>query len=146
LLLILAPLIVAACAWVGSLVATPLSFANGTVRLASQLQHEDAKLTNKTTIESDAFRSTAQSLTGLYDQAWAIRERCRLGGWIFGGFIGLASASSLIGVSVRRTRKDYVPDRGACFSCARCFKYCPKERQRLEELEPKGEMAEGRQG
>ncbi len=146
LLLLVAPLVIAACAWVGSLVATPLSFTSGTVQLASQLQQEDAGLTKQTTVESDAFRNAAKPVAGLYEQAWAIRERCRLGGWIFGGFVGLAAASRLIGVSVRRTRKDYVPDRGTCLSCARCFEYCPKERQRLNDIMPKAETVEGRHG
>jgi len=28
---------------------------------------------------------------------------------------------------LRRRRTDYEPDRGECFACARCFKYCPNE-------------------
>jgi ferredoxin len=133
LLVALAPLMIALCGWIGSLAATPLSFASGTVRLASQLQREDAGLARKgSTVESDAYRTT-QPLSTLYAEAWTIRERCRLGGWIFGGFIGLTGASRLIGLSVRRTRKDYEPDRGLCLSCGRCFEYCPVGKKEPDE-------------
>ena len=35
--------------------------------------------------------------------------------------------AKLISLSLRRTRTDYEPDRGACVGCARCFEFCPNE-------------------
>jgi formate hydrogenlyase subunit 6/NADH:ubiquinone oxidoreductase subunit I len=43
----------------------------------------------------------------------------------------LIIAAKLLALSIRHTRTDYEPDRGACVACARCFEYCPNERVRL---------------
>jgi NosR/NirI family nitrous oxide reductase transcriptional regulator len=44
---------------------------------------------------------------------------------LFGGFVGLVVAGKLIGLTVRRSRKDYEADQGRCLACGRCFDYCP---------------------
>jgi NosR/NirI family transcriptional regulator, nitrous oxide reductase regulator len=150
LLLIIAPLLVIGTGWVGSRLAMPLSFISETVRLADRIEREESGLTGKPadeTEETNAFRATAKPSSDLYGESRAIRKRCRLGGWIFGGFVGLAFASRLIGLSLRRTRKDYEPDRAMCFSCGRCFTYCPREQLRLKNIDapqPKDGTADGR--
>ncbi len=50
---------------------------------------------------------------------------------ILGGFLGLVFGSKLIGLSVRRERKGYEPDRAECLSCGRCIEMCPVEHVRL---------------
>ena len=45
--------------------------------------------------------------------------------------VGLVIGLKLIGLTMRPSRADYEPDRGACFGCARCFSYCPSERVRV---------------
>ena len=145
LMLILAPMLVIGAGWIGSRLATPLAFVSGTVRLANQIGREEAGLTSKATVETEAFSATAKPSSELYAEAQEIMVRCRLGGWIFGGFVGLAFASKLIGLSLRRTRKDYEPDMATCFSCGRCFEYCPREQLRLKNItQSKDGTADGR--
>jgi NAD-dependent dihydropyrimidine dehydrogenase PreA subunit len=60
-----------------------------------------------------------------------LRHRFSLATILFGGWAGLVVGIKLIALSVRQTRTDYEPDRGACFACARCFSHCPNERARL---------------
>ena len=63
--------------------------------------------------------------------ALAVRQRFSVGGWLFGGWVGLVIGAKLIGLSLRHSRRDYEPNRAACFACARCFSSCPNERTRL---------------
>ena len=71
-----------------------------------------------------------ETTQSLFEEAAAIQARFRTGGWFLGGFIGLIIGIKLIGLSVRRSRNDWEPDRITCFACGRCFPYCPQERQR----------------
>ena len=48
-----------------------------------------------------------------------------VGGWLIGGFIGLAVALMIAGRLMPVYRKDYMTNKGRCFSCARCTDYCP---------------------
>jgi len=49
---------------------------------------------------------------------------------LLGGFLGLVFGFTLAGLSVFRYRKDYEPNKGTCFSCARCMDYCPVEKDK----------------
>ena len=55
---------------------------------------------------------------------------------LLGAFMGLVVGGKLIGVSLRKKRVDYVIDQATCFSCARCFKSCPRELLRLGQPVP----------
>ena len=70
-------------------------------------------------------RQTPKEIAGR--SAARIRRKFDIGGWIFGGWVGLVIGVKLISLSLRRKRTDYEPDRGDCFACARCFEYCPNE-------------------
>ena len=86
-----------------------------------------------TTDASDAFRATGKEISQLYEEASSIRDQFGLGGWFFGGFVGLVIGLKLIGLSVWRQRKDYEADRANCLACGRCYAYCPREHVRLKE-------------
>jgi hypothetical protein len=64
----------------------------------------------------------------LLNDAVGIRRHFKIGGWIFGAWVGLVLGAKLVSLSVRRPRTDYEPEHGGCFACARCFEYCPRER------------------
>ncbi|MFH1023068.1 MAG: 4Fe-4S binding protein [Planctomycetota bacterium] len=123
------PVIVAAGGWAGRLLGAPLARLHASVALAEQIRLEEAG-TGDMTPESEAFRGTGRSVTDLFREADAARAKSRLGGMILGIFLGLAFGLTLIALSTRRLRTDYEPDRAACFSCGRCFDFCPKERAR----------------
>jgi ferredoxin len=84
-----------------------------------------------TTLESEAFRSGGQSKADLFADAARVKRSFVAWGWLCGGFLGLATGLSLVGMASRRGRDEYTIDRGSCLSCARCFEYCPREHEEL---------------
>jgi ferredoxin len=131
-LLLLLPVLVFLGGWAGSSLKGITSQAHETVRLAKQIHMEEAGETQETTDASTAFRATGQDVKELYKQASIIRSRFEIGGWFFGGFIGLVIGLKLIGLSVWRQRTEYEANRASCLACGRCYKYCPREHVRLE--------------
>ncbi len=81
-------------------------------------------------VEVETFRNSGQTVPDLAAAAAEVRGRFRTGSMWLGAIFGLAFGLKLLRLSVKRTRDDYEPDRGACLSCGRCFDYCPKERVR----------------
>ena len=124
-LILLLPVLVMLGIGVGSLLREPLSRMQPTVRLAERIAGEELGRYTDNTIESAAFRASDTPNEKLYTEAVALKERFGRSGKWFGAFIGLVIGCKLIGVSIRRKRKGYEPDRGTCYSCGRCFKYCP---------------------
>ncbi|NOU35742.1 MAG: 4Fe-4S binding protein [Kiritimatiellaceae bacterium] len=125
LLILLIPVLIVTGAGAGRLLREPLSRMHPTVRLAERIAGEELGRYKGTTIESAAFRASDTPNEKLYAEAVGLKEKFGLGGMVFGAFIGLVVGCKLISVSVFRKRTDYEPNRGACYSCGRCFKYCP---------------------
>ncbi|MFN8255535.1 MAG: 4Fe-4S binding protein [Bacteroidales bacterium] len=103
-----------------------LALVNPKVKLAksvmtTNLQDETLVLTE----ELKAFKTSGKTVDEVYNDARLILDEFKTGGTLFGGFIGLVFGLTLAGVSVFRFREDYEPNKGTCFSCARCFDYCP---------------------
>ncbi len=131
-LILLLPALVLLGGWVGFSLKTVTSRMDATVRLAERIYLEENGKAAGTTDASLAFRTTGKKIKELYENAADIRAMFGRGGWLFGGFVGLAAGLKLISVSVWRRREDYEPDRARCLACGRCFQYCPKERARLK--------------
>jgi ferredoxin len=127
------PVLVALGAYAGILLAPTLAQVHPTVRLAEQVAREDAGLTKTTTLESDTFRSQKTTTDELVKQAAAVRNSFAWGSPVFGGFVMLVFTLGFLGSFLRRGKPEYHPDRGECFSCGRCFSYCPREHLRLKE-------------
>jgi NAD-dependent dihydropyrimidine dehydrogenase PreA subunit len=131
-LILLLPVLILLGGWMGSGVRMVTARMHETVRLAERIYLEDTGKVEGTTDASLAFRATGREVKELYEEASNIRAEFGLGGWLFGGFVGLVIGFKLIGLSVRRQRKDYEADRASCLACGRCFEYCPKEHVRLK--------------
>jgi len=130
-MLLLAPVLIAAGAGLGMLLAVPLSRLDPQVRLAERLRQEETGQVVGTTDASDAFRATGRPVSELYQLAVERQARFgTLGGWL-GAWMGLVIGLKLVTLSVRRKRTDYQPDRSRCVSCGRCYWYCPGEQVRL---------------
>ncbi len=125
LLLALAPLLIGGGGWLGSRLAVPLSRFADTVNLAEQVRVAEEKPAAPISVEVDGFRRTREEPARLVERALAIRQHLKTGGGWLGAFTGLVLAASLLSLAIRRTRRDYVPDRGQCVSCTRCFSACP---------------------
>ncbi len=140
-LLLLLPVLVLLGGWAGSGIKAVTSRAHETVRLAERIYLEETGEVDETTDASAAFRATGKPISELYEEASNIRAEFGLGGWIFGGFVGLVIGLKLIGLSVWRQRTDYEADRAGCLACGRCFAYCPREHVRLKEAkEARGKL------
>lgn len=135
-LLVLVPIIVLSCGWLGSRLFVPLSRLHATVSLAEEIQLENSGKRIETTDETKAFRATGKTTGELFAEARTIHHIFKIGGWVLGGFIGFIFCVKLINLTIRKKQVDYVTDTGTCFSCARCFSYCPIEKLRIGEISP----------
>jgi len=132
-LLLLAPALVAGGAFGGAKVSMAASRLHPKVELAEKFLNPDKppQQPGARTPESLALARAEQGPKELLAAAMDIRRRFKVGGWLFGGWVGLVVGVKLLGLSVRHSRSDYEPDRAACVACARCFLSCPNERVRL---------------
>jgi ferredoxin len=135
LLIVFLPVLMFLGGWVGWSLRPVTSRMHSTVRLAERIFLEENGKVEGTTNASLAFRGTGKEVKDLYADANNIRGKFGRGGWLLGGFVGLAAALKLISVSVWRQRTDYEADRAGCLACGRCFEYCPKEWTRRKEAE-----------
>jgi ferredoxin len=147
-LLVLLPLLAGAGAWLGGRFSGPASQLHTDVSLAERFVRErDTPPKTGTPTPDDLSLERARQNPGeLLAQAALIRHKFRLGGWLFGAWVGLVIGAKLISLSVHRQRTDYEPDRGACLSCARCLEYCPSElaRRGIMPSEVRGSKIEDR--
>ena len=135
-LFILLPIIIAGSGWMVSRLSIPLSRQHFTVSLAEDIQLENTGRRTETTDETNAFRASGETVAELFSEANVIRNRFKTGGWILGGFLGFIFCVKIIGLTIVKSRTDYTADTGTCFSCARCFSYCPVEQVRLGKMDP----------
>ncbi len=124
-LLLLLPVIIAIGAATGTALREPLSRMHPTVRLAERIAGEYAGIHTEQTIDSETFRASEKTRAELYSEARTLKSGFAYGGAWFGAFIGLVIGCKLIALTLARKRTNYEPDRGACLSCGRCFRYCP---------------------
>jgi len=130
-LFVLLPVILLGSGWIGSRLEIPLSRLHSTVTLAEEILLENSGQRKEMTDETKAFRSSGKPTEELFNEASSIQHRFKVGGWIFGGFIGLVICLKLISLFMRRKQLEYDVDKGTCLSCGRCFAYCPFEQVRL---------------
>jgi len=137
-LIVLLPVLVLFGGWLGSKLSVAASQMDPTVQLAERFsQHQTAPVQpGNQTAESLALMRAERDPKALLTQALETRQSFRMGGWVFGGWVGLVIGAKLISLAVRRNRHNYEPNRASCFACARCFSSCPNERVRLGLMPP----------
>ena len=114
--------------YAGSKAHTFLSKAHPDVYLAELLiKHPELK-NDPDNVDIQTFMASGKTMDTLVEDARQIRSRFYTGGWFLGGFIGLVIGLTLLNQVVYRRKEDYTPDRGNCYSCARCIDYCPVEK------------------
>jgi len=127
--LAISPVLIAAGAAAGFYAGGALARTDYAVRFAGQIAAERAGQAPPG-LPGEALHKAARPPEQVYAEADALGGRFRLGGALAGAFVGLAGAAKLVVLSIRRTRKDYLPNRAECVSCGRCLAYCPIERRR----------------
>jgi len=136
ILFILLPVIVVSSGWVFSRLYIPLSRQHFTVSLAEEIQLENSGKQTEPTDETNAFRASGKPTEELFREAQVIQGKFKTGGWILGGLLGFIICMKLIGLTIFRRQVEYTADSGTCFSCARCFSYCPIELVRIGKMDP----------
>ena len=123
------PLLMLVGAWLGGQLGGPAARLNPHVALAEQLLEEkDAPPVLVATSPAELALNRARlDPQAVITKGAVLKRRVEIGGWIFGAWVGLVMGVKLISLSVRQTRTDFEPDRGACLACARCFESCPQE-------------------
>ncbi len=124
------PLVALAAAATGYAFGHGLSRAHPRVALALEVWRESGSALEEMSLEREAFFTSGLPAEELYAEARALQRRFAVGGALLGAMLALGAGAKLVGLSVWRPRTDYEPDRGLCFSCARCFAYCPVGQKR----------------
>ena len=102
-----------------------LSGVNSTVRLAREIRYEKESGIKAVTKSALAFKEAGQTEADLFAQEEYIINRFRkMSPWA-GIFLGVSLGIGMVALSIRSRRTEYKPDQGKCYSCGRCFKYCP---------------------
>ena len=132
-LLALLPALVLGGAWAGSKLGPAAAQLDPAVALAERYTRQQSfpvqygLMTPEALSLQRASGNPAEILAAAAD----LRRRFDLAALLFGGWVGLVIGLKLLALSVRQSRTDFEPDRGACVACARCFTACPNERVRL---------------
>jgi ferredoxin len=125
LYLLLVPLFAVAGAFLFYNLAPALSGVNNTVRLAREIRTE-----KKSGLESElkdvvAFKESGKTESDLFSEEGLIIGRFRNGSPWAGAFLGISFGIGMISLTIRTKRNEYKPHQGKCYSCGRCFKFCP---------------------
>jgi NosR/NirI family transcriptional regulator, nitrous oxide reductase regulator len=102
-----------------------LSGASADVRLAREIKLERDKGIKATSKAATAFLESGKTEDSLYAEEARITGRFRKGAPWVGIFLGLSLGIGLFRFTIRNIRTEYEPDRGRCYSCGKCFKFCP---------------------
>lgn len=127
-LIILIPVLMFIGGWTVASFHETLAKVNPKVRLASIIYETPEILDADMTLDIDAFNDSGKTKSELFSEAADLVSYFYIGGWLLGAFLGLVVGLTLARLTIIRYRTDYTPNRGTCFSCARCIDYCPVEK------------------
>ncbi|HAM10431.1 MAG: hypothetical protein A2X03_13960 [Bacteroidetes bacterium GWA2_40_15] len=105
--------------------APSLSAVSNNVKLAKEIRLEKEEGIKAVSKASVAFFESGKTEAELFTDEQQIIGRFRKGAPWVGLFLGLSLGIGFFRLTIRNVRYDYEPDRGRCYSCAKCFKYCP---------------------
>ena len=131
---ILIPLWILAGGYIVSSAHVYLSKANRTVQLAELLITNPELKQDPDHIDVQTFLTAGKTMESLVGEASQIRKQFYYGGWMLGGFLGLAFGLIFTKKTMYRSRQDYEPDKGNCVSCGRCMDFCPVGKPNFDEL------------
>ena len=137
-MILLLPFLLILGGWLGGMTGKHLAGRHRTVHLAERVFLEESGKEQGTTDASAAFRITGAPVESLYADARVVQDRYVLAGRLCGLWIALVVGGKLIALAIRRKHHDYEADQTRCVACARCFRSCPQELQRLGLPVPEG--------
>ncbi len=116
-----------------SVFADDLSLVHRDVRLAKEIRLEQEAGIQATTQQAVTFKESGETIVDLYAKEQHIINRYRKGSPWVGAFLGLSIGIGLLANSIRRERDEFKPHQGKCYSCGRCFEYCPVHLENITE-------------
>jgi len=105
--------------------APALAGVNTTVQLAKEIRNEKKSGIESLSKAVIAFKESGKTETQLFDEEEKIIGRFRKASPWAGMFLGLSLGIAMVSLTIRTRRSEYKPDQGKCYSCGRCFKFCP---------------------
>jgi len=127
ILVLASPFVIAAGALAGYGMHEPLSRLHPTVELSERIAAEETGKVATDTLETRTFRAQDKTVAALNGEAMTLRGTFKKGGAWLGGFMALIIMLKLISLSTVPKRDIYTPHKETCFSCGRCYPYCPVE-------------------
>jgi len=130
ILTLLVPFLVLVFGYTGSRMQDALAGVDSRVKLAKEVlslkgMQDAGNRMQEESFEIKAYKAAGKTEAQVFSEAESVLKKFYVGGWLFGGFIGLAIALMIGGRMMPVYRTDYVTNKGRCFSCARCVDYCP---------------------
>jgi ferredoxin len=125
LICVLIPFLMLLGGYTGSMLHETLAGVNGKVRLAKALLEPPSSTGKPELMEVTAFKSSGKPVAMVYSEASGVLRQFYIGGWILGCFLGLVFGITIAYQMVTTYQTDYTPNKGTCFSCARCVDFCP---------------------
>jgi NosR/NirI family nitrous oxide reductase transcriptional regulator len=107
--------------------APSLSSVNSNVRLAKEIRLEKETGVEAVSKAATTFKEAGKTENELFSEELFIINRYKKATPWVGIFLGLSIGIGFVSQSIRKTRTEYKPNQGRCYSCGRCFKYCPVE-------------------
>ena len=120
------PVIIISCSILTRHFSDNFSRVHKDVRLYEMVIQHQEEQNELISLELEAFYGLGMSLDEIEETFEIIRADFKFYSTVAGFFIGLVIGLSLISFSLKRTRKLYDIDHGACVDCGRCFSYCPQ--------------------
>ena len=124
---LLIPVLAAAGGLIFSGLAPALSTVNSNVKLAREIRLEKEKGIVALSKAAAAFKESGKTEAELFNDESSIIERFKSYAPWAGIFLGLSLGIGFVSLSLRSQRTEYKPHQGRCFSCGKCFRYCPVE-------------------
>ena len=122
---LLVPLFAIVGAFLLKNLAPALSGANSTVRLAREIRAEKKSGIESALKDVIAFKESGKTESVLFEEETIIIKRFINASPWAGMFLGISLGIGMISFTIRSRRSEYKPHQGKCYSCGRCFKYCP---------------------
>lgn len=123
--ILLVPFFAAAGAIIFGTLSPVLTGLNSDVRLAREIRAEAENGIPAVSLAAQGFKEAGTTEAELFEKETKIHERFRKGSIWMGLFLGTSFGLSLVSLSTRTRRTGYVPHKGKCYSCGKCFQYCP---------------------
>jgi NosR/NirI family nitrous oxide reductase transcriptional regulator len=122
---ILIPLFAVAGAYSLAHLSPVLAGANTNVSLARAIRSEKESGIENVSKAVVAYKESGKTEAELFAEEQRITELFRKSSPWAGIFLGLSFGFGMVALNIRTKRTEYKPHQGKCYSCGRCFKYCP---------------------